>query len=327
MQTTASAATGASAPPSASFKTLPFELIRDLERRAARARLPGCAHRVLHALISRADGKGFCFPGQRDLAERSGLCERSVRNGIVALEKAQFLTRQVPSHAARAERQGATTLYQIQIVDPTALCRKAPATHAEASKRKIPFSTEAPAKEHRQALPPKEPIKEINTHVPAPAHARACDPSAPAYTPVPAPVPEPVAPAVPSAVPPTQTETPADPVPMATLGAANLALYACATRRERSIANRAAHAQRREAEYHARLAAQKPVYRPERAQRSSPHPSVPNTPARSLSVAPQRSLLDLPPDERTQLTASLREWRLNGFRGSWTYNWDRCFKP
>lgn len=56
--------------------------------------LPPIAQHVLMLLAAHADDRGQCWPSQATLCEISGLSERSVRNGISALEKAGLVTRE-----------------------------------------------------------------------------------------------------------------------------------------------------------------------------------------------------------------------------------------
>src|SRR6266536_3449811 len=81
-------------------------VLRDLLRRATEAEISDAAFRVLMALFAHADDTGFCYPSQRTIMALVGICERSVRNGVVALEAAGLVTREVPSYAHRAERRG-----------------------------------------------------------------------------------------------------------------------------------------------------------------------------------------------------------------------------
>ena len=83
------------------------ELLRHLDARGVAA----SARAVAVALWTHADPFGRCWPSQGTLARLAGVCERTVRTGLHALERAGVLLRDVPRLAER-RRVKRTTAYR-----------------------------------------------------------------------------------------------------------------------------------------------------------------------------------------------------------------------
>lgn len=83
------------------------ELLRHLESRG----VASTARAVCAALWTHADPWGRCWPSQGTLARLAGCCERTVRTGLRALERAGVLLRDVPRLAER-RRTRRTTAYR-----------------------------------------------------------------------------------------------------------------------------------------------------------------------------------------------------------------------
>lgn len=83
------------------------ELLRHLESRG----VASSARAVAVALWTHADAFGRCWPSQGTLARLAGVCERTVRTGLHALERAGVLLRDVPRLAER-RRVKRTTAYR-----------------------------------------------------------------------------------------------------------------------------------------------------------------------------------------------------------------------
>jgi len=89
-------------------------------------KMPPTAKLVLVKLADNADEWGYCFPGQRFVAERTGLSKRSVINQVKWLQDNGFITK-----AKRERRNGSTTSngYHLLIGSAT----DALATHVDAA--------------------------------------------------------------------------------------------------------------------------------------------------------------------------------------------------
>ncbi len=83
------------------------ELLRHLDARGVAA----SARAVAVALWTHADAFGRCWPSQGTLARLAGVCERTVRTGLHALERAGVLLRDVPRLAERRQVKR-TTAYR-----------------------------------------------------------------------------------------------------------------------------------------------------------------------------------------------------------------------
>lgn len=83
------------------------ELLRHLESRG----VASSARAVAVALWTHADAFGRCWPSQGTLARLAGVCERTVRTGLHALERAGVLLRDVPRLTER-RRVKRTTAYR-----------------------------------------------------------------------------------------------------------------------------------------------------------------------------------------------------------------------
>lgn len=83
------------------------ELLRHLETRG----VASSARAVAVALWTHADPYGRCWPSQGTLARLAGVCERTVRTGLHALERAGVLLRDVPRLTER-RRVKRTTAYR-----------------------------------------------------------------------------------------------------------------------------------------------------------------------------------------------------------------------
>jgi hypothetical protein len=74
---------------------------RALRARCAAAQLNGIARSVAFVLWTYADREGRAFPSQKTIADESGFSERSVRDALVALERASIIRSEV-RHDIRA---------------------------------------------------------------------------------------------------------------------------------------------------------------------------------------------------------------------------------